>query len=136
MSRKTDQLVAPSPAVTFATEAAGARVVAEIKAKYDEAARYATSQGGMAVQRGEEIAQLEKEIAEKQAWVIQKDGEKRQAEQEARAAQDVARGYADVLALAGVRVPPLGGELSHDPDGNLTRLSAAHDELERSGGVS
>lgn len=139
MTRKSDQLVAPAPAVVFATEAAGARIVAELKAKFEEAARYATSQGGMAVQRGEEIAQLEKEITEKQAWVIQKDGEKRQAEAEARAAQDIARGYADMLAAAGVRVPPPGGELSYTPDGNLDRFAAAHDELERSersGGAS
>ena len=133
MSRKTDQLVAPSPAVVFATEQAGARIVTELKTKYQEAARHASSMGGMAVQRGEEIAQLEKEIAEKQAWVIQKDGEKRQAEAEAQAAQDVAQGYADMLAAAGVHLPPYGGELSHNPDAALRNLVAAHDELERGG---
>jgi hypothetical protein len=135
MSRKTEQMPVVNTAVVFATEAAANRIVAELKAKYDEAARHASSMGGMSVQRGEEIAQLEKEIAEKQAWVIQKDGEKRQAEAEARAAQDVAKGYADMLAFAGVHVPPFGGELSHAPDGSLDRFDAAHNELERSGGL-
>lgn len=133
MSRNTDQLVAPSPAVVFATEEAERYIVAELKAKYDAAANHASSRGGLAVQLGEEIAQLEKEINERQAWVIQKDGEKRQAEAEARAAQDVAKGYADMLAAAGVHIPPFGGELSHTPDRNIERLSAAHDELDAGG---
>ncbi|MGA4989953.1 MULTISPECIES: hypothetical protein [Nonomuraea] len=136
MSRKTDQFPAPSPAVVFVTEHAAQRIVAELTAKYQEAARHATSMGGTAIQKGEEIAQLEKEIAEKQAWVIQKDGEKRQAEAEARAAQDVAKGYADMLAAAGVHIPPFGGELSHAPDGALERFDAAHADLERAGGHS
>lgn len=136
MTRKNDQLVTPSPSVVFATEQAAAHIVTELRTKYDAAAHHATSRGGHAVQLGEEIAQLEKEINERQAWVIQKDGEKRQAEQEARAAQDVAKGYADMLAVAGVHVPPPGGELSFTPDGNLERFTAAHDELERVGGHS
>lgn len=135
MARNTD--TAPHPAVVFATPEAGNRVVADLCAKYEEAARYASAKGGLAVQRGEEIAVLEQEINERQAWIIQKDGEKRQAEAEAQAARDVAQGYAAMLAAAGVHVPPHGGELSHNPDGNLRNLVAAHEELERAnGGVS
>jgi hypothetical protein len=135
VTRKTD--TAPTPVITFATPEAGNRVVADLRAKYEEAARYASAKGGLAVQRGEEIAVLEQEINERQAWIIQKDGAKRQAEAEAQAARDVAQGYAAMLAAAGVHVPPHGGELSHNPDGNLRNLVAAHEELERAnGGVS
>lgn len=127
MNRKTDQLIAPSPLVVFATEQAEAHIVTELKTKYEAAAHHAASRGGHSIQLGEEIAQLEKEINERQAWVIQKDGEKRQAEAEARAAQDVAKGYADMLATAGVHVRPFGDELSHTPDRNIERLGEAHD---------
>lgn len=133
MNRKNDQLTAPSPAVVFATQDAAHRIVAEVTAKYEEAARYANAQGGLAIQLGEEITQLDKEISEKQVWVIQRDGEKRQAESEARAAQDVAKGYADMLAAAGVPVRPYNGELSHTPDRNLENLAAAHAELDAGG---
>jgi hypothetical protein len=136
MTRRTDQIATPLPPVVFATPEAGQRVVTEIRAKYDEAAHYATAQGGLSIQLGEEIAQLEKEISELQVRVIEKDGEKRTAENQARAAQDVANGYADMLAAAGVKVPPFGGEMSHAPDASLDRFGAAHDELERSGAVS
>ena len=136
MNRKADQISTPLPPVVFATPEAGQRVIAEISAKYDEAARYATAQGGLSVQLGDEIAQLEKEISELQVRTIEKDGEKRTAENQARAAQDVAKGYADLLSAAGVNVPPFGGEMSHAPDASLDRFAAAHDELERSGAVS
>lgn len=136
MSRKNDQTLVMAPPVVFATQEAGNRIVADLRARHHEAAQYAAAQGGMAVQLGEEITQLQNEVNEKLAWITQKEGEKRHAETEAQAARDVAKGYADVLAAAGVHVPPVGGELSHDPDGNLGRLVAAHDELERSGGHS
>ena len=135
MNRKNDQLQTPQPPVVFVTKEAADRIVADLRAKYEDAARYATAQGGLAVQLGEEISQLEREISEKQVWAIQRDGEKRTAEAEARAARDVAKGYADVLAAAGVHVPPPNGELSYDPDGNIERLGAAHAEL-NAGGLS
>jgi hypothetical protein len=142
MSRK-DQLTAPMPPVVFATQEAANRIVADIKAKYDEAAHYAAAQGGIALQLAEDIVQLEREIAdheqkinEKQVAVIEKDGEKRTAEMQAKAARDVAKGYADMLAAAGFNLPPYGGELSHNPDGNLRNLNAAHDELNGVGGHS
>lgn len=138
MKAKNDQMV--GPAVVFATAEAEQRIAAEMRAKFDEAAQYAIAQGGMAVQLGEDLAQVEREIKdlerqlnERHVMASEKSGDKRQAELNARHCHDVAKGYADMLAAAGVQIPPYGGELSHNPDGALDRLDAAHEEHNRSG---
>ncbi|MGW4406568.1 hypothetical protein ACWEJ6_21240 [Nonomuraea sp. NPDC004702] len=135
MSRK-DQLTAPMPPVVFATQQAAEKVVGDLKSLFNQAAHHAESQGTLAVQKSEEIRVLQQEVNERMAWISQKQTELDQFEAESRAARDVARGYADMLAAAGVHVPPPGGEQSWDPDGNIARLGAAHDELERVGGHS
>src|SRR5690606_35086458 len=69
VTRKTD--TAPTPVITFATPEAGNRVLADLRAKYEEAARYAAAKGGLAVQRGEEIAVLEGERSEEHTSELQ-----------------------------------------------------------------
>lgn len=135
MKSKNDQVVA-GPAVVFATQHAADKVVGDLKALFSSAAHYAEQQGTQAIQKGEEIRQLQKEINERQAWVLQKKGEMDQLDNESRHARDTAKGYADLLAQAGVHIPPYGGELSHNPDAAIDRLGAAHEELNRSGGHS
>lgn len=136
MSRKTDQLAPPSPPVVFVTQQAAEKVIGDLKALYTQAAHHAESQGTLGVQKREEIRVLQQEVNERMAWISQKQAELDMFEADSRAARDVARGYADMLAAAGVHVPPPGGEQSWDPDGNIARLGAAHDELNGVGGHS
>ncbi|MFE3452438.1 hypothetical protein ACFXJ8_26290 [Nonomuraea sp. NPDC059194] len=134
MSRK-DQLVAPAPVVVFPTQQAADRIIAGMKAAYDQAAKFARERGTLGIQKGEEIRQLQKEINERQAWLVQKEGEKDLLEAESRDARDVAKGYADLLAAAGIHLPPPNGELSLDPDTRIRNIEAAHDEQDAAEGV-
>lgn len=136
MNRKQDQIVAPGPSVVFATEQAKEQIVADISNRYQQASHFAAARWTVATQKGEEIAQLQAEVNEKLAWIDQRTAEQRLAEGEAQNARDVAKGLADLLATAGVQIPPFGGELSHNPDGAIRNIGAAHDELERAGGHS
>ena len=130
-----DQLVA-APVVVFATQDAADQIVTDLKARYEQAAHYAAARWTVATQKGEEIDQLQREVNERLAWIASKNTEKDQAELESQRGRDVAKGLADLLAVAGVPIPPYGGELSHNPDGAIRNLEAAHDELERTGGHS
>jgi ElaB/YqjD/DUF883 family membrane-anchored ribosome-binding protein len=134
MSRK-DQLVAPAPpVVVFPTQQTADRVLASLKALYDQAAKYALERGTIAVQKAEEIRVLEAEVNERLAWIAQKTGERDQADADARDARDTAKVYADYLSMSGVHVPPPDGELSFNPDAKIRNIEAAHEELDRESG--
>lgn len=131
MARNNDQLVAPAPTVVFATDQAKEQIVADLTTRYQQASHYAANRWGDAAKNREAVSALKTEISERMALIELRDTEMQQAEMDAQNGRDVAKGLADLLAVAGVQIPPYGGELSHNPEGAIRNFESAHDELDR-----
>ncbi|GIH70284.1 hypothetical protein [Sphaerimonospora thailandensis] len=140
--KPSDQLVASAPAVRFATDEAAQTVLGSLRSTYDNAVTFANQQAALADacqadmdKWAAEIEERKAWIEERKAWIEERDLEKRAALQQAQRGRDAAKGAADTLAVLGAPVPPANGELSHDPDGAWSRVDAAHDALNASGGA-
>ncbi|MFB9681293.1 hypothetical protein [Streptosporangium vulgare] len=118
-SRSNDQLVHPTPAVTFATDAAAQSVTAPIKERYEQAASFAYAEWAQAdrcdvdmngwqqeiAEAKKRIAEETQRIAEREQWIQRRTLDRQQHITHAQQAVDVANPNAELLGVAGIEVP-------------------------------
>lgn len=95
----------PTPAITFATDAAAQSVIGPLKEQYEKAAAFAYTEWRKADECDADMAAWRKEIAERDRWIQQRGLARQQHNLHAQQAVDVANPIAEMLGAAGVQAP-------------------------------